>query len=84
MSESFQAKTSRMSRAREQARPGQVELSILVVNYDTVDLLRSCLESIHRHPPSVAFEVLVVDNASPDGSVSTRSCSRRRAARSER
>jgi GT2 family glycosyltransferase len=68
--ERFQTKTSRASRARERALPGQVELSILVVNYDTVDLLRSCLESIHRHPPSVSFEVLVVDNASPDGSVS--------------
>jgi len=47
---------------------GQVDLSILIVNYDTVSILRECLASIYQHPPSVCFEVLVVDNGSPDGS----------------
>ncbi|MFX5374184.1 glycosyltransferase, partial [Acinetobacter baumannii] len=31
-------------------------------------LLRACLQSIYRHPPSEPFEVIVVDNASRDGS----------------
>lgn len=48
--------------------PSPVELSILIVNYDTIDLLQECLASIYRFPPKVPFEVLVVDNASPDGS----------------
>ncbi|AIE86958.1 glycosyltransferase family 2 protein [Fimbriimonas ginsengisoli] len=43
-------------------------LSILVVNWNTRDLLRACLSSIERHPPSEEFEVVVVDNASSDGS----------------
>jgi len=47
---------------------GQVDLSILIVNYDTLSILRECLASIYEFPPSVSFEVLVVDNASPDGS----------------
>ena len=43
-------------------------LSILIVNWNTRDLLRSCLHSIQEHPPTDAFEVIVVDNASTDGS----------------
>ena len=43
-------------------------LSILIVNWNTRDLLVSCLKSIYLHPPSGAFEVIVVDNASSDGS----------------
>lgn len=43
-------------------------LSICIVNWNTRALLRACLQSIYRHPPSEPFEVIVVDNASPDGS----------------
>ncbi len=43
-------------------------LSILIVNWNTKDLLRACLHSIELFPPSTPFEVIVVDNASTDGS----------------
>ncbi|MEZ0325544.1 MAG: glycosyltransferase family 2 protein, partial [Fimbriimonas sp.] len=43
-------------------------LSILIVNWNTRELLRACLTSMSNHPPSEAFEVIVVDNASTDGS----------------
>ena len=43
-------------------------LSVLIVNWNTRDRLRSCLLSIRRFPPSEPFEVVVVDNASSDGS----------------
>jgi GT2 family glycosyltransferase len=46
-----------------------VQLAIVIVNWNGGELLRRCLESIRRHPPAVPFEVLVVDNASSDGSV---------------
>ena len=49
-------------------QPGNVQLSILIVNWNTRDLLARCLASIYAHPPSPAFEVIVVDNASTDGS----------------
>ncbi|HRI43972.1 MAG TPA: glycosyltransferase family 2 protein [Fimbriimonadaceae bacterium] len=43
-------------------------LSILIVNWNTRDLLGACLASIRRFPPSDPYEVIVVDNASSDGS----------------
>lgn len=43
-------------------------LSVLIVNWNTADLLCACLASIRRHPPSTPYEVIVVDNASSDGS----------------
>ncbi|MCH8977980.1 MAG: glycosyltransferase family 2 protein [Armatimonadetes bacterium] len=43
-------------------------LSILIVNWNTKDQLRACLASIRRFPPGEPHEVIVVDNASADGS----------------
>jgi GT2 family glycosyltransferase len=45
-----------------------VDLSIIVVNWNTRKLLKRCLECIYRTVENLSFEVLVVDNASGDGS----------------
>jgi N-acetylglucosaminyl-diphospho-decaprenol L-rhamnosyltransferase len=45
-----------------------VDLSIIIVNWNTCDLLRSCLESVFSTVVGPRFEVLVVDNHSNDGS----------------
>lgn len=45
-----------------------MNLSILIVSWNTRDLLSQCLASIAAHPPAGEFEVIVVDNASADGS----------------
>ena len=45
-------------------------LSICIVNWNTRDLLKDCLESIYSDPESVCWEVIVVDNASSDDSTS--------------
>lgn len=44
------------------------ELSIVIVSYNTREITLDCLESVYRHPPSVPFEVILLDNASSDGS----------------
>jgi len=44
-----------------------LDLSILIVNYNTKDLLRACLKSIEKQV-HVSHEVIVVDNASSDSS----------------
>jgi len=44
------------------------DLSIVIVNYNVRDLLRDCLRSLLESRCSYAFEVIVVDNCSLDGS----------------
>ena len=46
-----------------------MELSIICVNWNSVDYLRDCLGSIYENTHDVQFEVIVVDNASPSGDV---------------
>ena len=46
-----------------------VDLSIIVVNWNGGQLLRSCIRSIAQNPPAVAYDIVVVDNASADDSV---------------
>ena len=43
-------------------------LSVVVVNWNTRDLLRGCLESVFREADGLQLEVWVVDNASSDRS----------------
>lgn len=43
-------------------------LSILIVSYETRELTVECLRSLRRQGPSVAHEIIMVDNASRDGS----------------
>jgi GT2 family glycosyltransferase len=44
------------------------EVSILVVSHNTLVDLERCLQSLHDTPPSISHEVVVIDNASSDGS----------------
>jgi GT2 family glycosyltransferase len=43
-------------------------LSIIIVNWNTRDITRACLRSVSEHAASLDYEVIVVDNASSDGS----------------
>src|SRR5512147_514316 len=42
-------------------------LDVVIVSYRSRELLRSCLGSLRAHPPSCPMQVIVVDNASGDG-----------------
>ena len=42
-------------------------LSLIIPTYNARELLADCLQSIFRNPPSEPYEVLVVDDASADG-----------------
>ena len=44
------------------------DLGIVIVNYNTRDLLRTCLRSVYASTGSLALDVCVVDNSSEDGS----------------
>jgi N-acetylglucosaminyl-diphospho-decaprenol L-rhamnosyltransferase len=43
------------------------DLSIIIVSFNTAGELADCLGSLRAHPPSLAHEVVVIDNASTDG-----------------
>lgn len=45
-----------------------IDISIVIVSYNTRDLTRQCLEKVEKYTEDLSCEVFVVDNASTDGS----------------
>ena len=48
-----------------------IDLSIICVNWNSLDCLLECVASIYEHTRGISFEIIVVDNASPEGRVET-------------
>ncbi|MDA8125886.1 MAG: glycosyltransferase family 2 protein [Deltaproteobacteria bacterium] len=46
-----------------------MDISIIIVNWNTAQLLKECLKSIEETVQDLAYEIIVVDNASTDGTV---------------
>lgn len=46
-----------------------MDVSVIIVNYNTKQLTIDCIESVFLHTHDLLYEVIVVDNASTDGSV---------------
>ena len=46
-----------------------IELSIVVISYNTLDMTRACLDSVFIQAGDLLIKVIVVDNDSRDGSV---------------
>lgn len=47
------------------------DLSVVIVSYNTKELLKDCLGSIVKYTKGIDYEIVIVDNASTDGSVET-------------
>ena len=45
-----------------------MDLSVIIVNWNTKKLLEDCLSTIYKYTEELEFEVIVVDNGSEDGS----------------
>jgi GT2 family glycosyltransferase len=61
-------KLSSISALAISANPS-VDVSVIIVNWNTCELLRQCLRSLRTDNPSISSEVIVVDNNSSDDSV---------------
>ncbi len=48
-----------------------MDLSIICVNWNSLAYLRECIASVYRNTHGVSFEIIIVDNASPEGGVET-------------
>ena len=48
-----------------------MELSIIIVNWNSLTYVRKCLLSVYQHLGDMSFEIIVVDNASPDPGIDT-------------
>ena len=46
-----------------------MDLSIIIINYNTKDITLECIKSVNYNTKGVSFEIILVDNASSDGSV---------------
>ena len=46
-----------------------MDVSIIIVNYNTKDLTMQCIDSVIEKTTDVKYEIILVDNASADGSV---------------
>lgn len=46
-----------------------MDLSIIIVNYNTKDLTIDCIKSVLKHTKKITYEVIIVDNASLDDSI---------------
>jgi len=49
-------------------RTPSLDLTVIIPNYNTRLLLRSCIESIYRYTEGITFEIICIDGNSPDGS----------------
>lgn len=58
----------RIKKAQIYPSGNRMDVTISIVSYYTKDLLRRCLKSIFKYAKGLEFEVIVVDNASEDGS----------------
>lgn len=47
----------------------QIDLSIVIVSYNTMEMTRDCLKSVYCNTGALSCEVIVVDNNSQDGSL---------------
>lgn len=51
-----------------------VDVSVLIVNWNTREVTCECLESVYDQTQGIAFEVILIDNASSDGSADAIRC----------
>ena len=45
-----------------------MDVSVIIVNYNTLKMTKDCIDSVIEKTTDVEYEIILVDNASTDGS----------------
>ena len=53
----------------EQIQKLEIDVSIIIVNFNSTELLKNCLESIEKFTSGISYEIIVVDNNSMTGDI---------------
>lgn len=53
----------------EHPQKNRPDVSVIIVNYNTKDLLMDCVESIQKNARGASLEIIISDNGSTDGSM---------------
>nr|MCU0344129.1 glycosyltransferase [Ignavibacterium sp.] len=51
----------------EQIQKLEIDVSIIIVNYNSTEFLKDCLDSIEKFTTGINFEIIVIDNNSMTG-----------------
>jgi GT2 family glycosyltransferase len=51
------------------SKPVEIDITLVIVSFNTREILLRCLGSIKKHTKEISYEVILVDNASEDGTV---------------
>ena len=55
----------------ENGENNKMDLSIIIVSFNTKKLLLTCVKSVLKFTKGINFEIVVVDNGSRDGSAAS-------------
>jgi GT2 family glycosyltransferase len=50
-------------------KPAVLDITLVVVSFNTREILLRCLGAIKKHTQEISYEVIIIDNASEDGTV---------------
>jgi GT2 family glycosyltransferase len=65
----LEASAAPLHENEDKSSPPLPELSVICVNWNSLNYLFECIASIYEHARDATFEVIVVDNASPEGGI---------------
>ena len=51
------------------SQPAVIDISIVIVSFNTCEVLLRCLSSVQKYTEEISYEIIVVDNASEDRTV---------------
>ena len=57
-----------MEKSQSLVLSDSMDVSIIIVNYNTKELTAHCIDSVYEKSEGIDFEIILVDNASSDGS----------------